>query len=430
MDTKDKHFMADASEVSRHLDHLFRREAGRLVSVLTKIFGTHNIDLAETVVQEALVAAVQTWPMQGIPTNPSGWLMRVAKNRALDILKRDRETCVDDKTLEAFMDRLNDDTMNAAFEHEIQDDQLRLMFICCHPTVAEESRVALTLKTICGFGVGEIAKAFLAKDETIAQRLVRAKQRIKEQGLRFEMPGKLEVEPRLDSVLDTIYLLFNEGYAVTEGDAFIRSDLCMEACRLARLLADHRDLGLPRVQALCALLLLQASRLETRLDAHGEVLLLEQQDRTKWNQELIATGLQYLDLAAQGDSLSQFHVLAGIAACHATAASADDTDWSRILGYYDVLLTMNPSPIVGLNRAVAVSFVHGAKKAMAELSRVKGLESLETYYLLPATKAELLRRQGEHEKALTFYTRALRLVRTAPERRFLERRVAECKGLQ
>jgi len=421
--------MATKDQVNQELDHLFRRQAGRIVALLTRVFGPAHIDLAETVVQDALLKAVQTWPLNGIPDNPAGWIMRVARNKAVDMIRANRELCADDETLATLAEMQetpSGDDRTTALDMEISDDQLRLIFTCCHPVISHESRVALTLKTVCGFGVREIAKAFLTKEETIAQRLVRAKQKIRDERLPFEFPARGQLAPRLDAVLDTIYLLFNEGYGASSGDELIREDICAEACRLARTLAENPALRRPKVQALTALLFLQASRLKARLDANGEILLLEEQDRSTWDGAMIATGLHYLVEAASGDELSRFHLFAGIAACHASAPSFEKTDWQRILAYYDELCAGDHSPVIALNRAVAVSFVSGPQAALRELGKSKNLPALSDYYLFPATVADFHRRMGELSKAIKFYRQALASVRTEPEKRFLLRRLKQC----
>lgn len=412
--------------VTRELDHLFRKEAGRMIAVLTKVFGPSQLDLAETVVQDALLKATQVWPYSGIPENPAGWIMQVAKNRALDIIRRDRLFISDQSVLDLAHDPSHaDSTATALFESEIQDDQLRLIFICCHPVVPFEARIALTLKTICGFGVAEIARAFLAKEETIAQRLVRAKQKIRAERLAFELPEGATIGAHLDGVLETIYLLFNEGYTANGGDTLIRKDMCYEACRLGRLLAKHPSASSPKVHALVALMLLQASRLNARVDSIGEVILLEDQEREMWDQGLISEGLHHLSEAAAGKELSNFHLLAGISACHATARNFDQTDWPRILGYYDLLVGADPSPVLALNRSVAVSFIEGPAAALKLLREIGKAPAMAGYYLFPATKADFYRRLDDREKAATCYREALKLSATAPEKRFLLRRLKE-----
>lgn len=415
------------NQVNQKLDHLFRREAGKIIAILTKVFGPSHIDMAEVVVQEALLKAAQVWPFSGIPNNPAGWILQVARNKALDIIRRDRIYTCNPEALEGLPDGNGHDHAKAAvFEAEISDDQLRLMFVCCHPILSHEARVALTLKTICGFSTGEISRAFLVSEETIAQRLVRAKQKIKDAKLAFEMPDTSDLVVRLDAVLDTIYLLFNEGYSAHSGDLLVKEDMCLEACRLAMLLTKHAEVSSPKVYALLALMLLQASRLKARTDSAGEVLLLADQDRGAWDHRMIEEGLTYLNNAADGTELSHFHLLAGIAACHATAKDFASTDWQRILDYYDIMTIDDGSPILILNRAVALSFVKGPKAALQVLNGLGKWPVLQGYYLYSATMADFYRRMENAKKAVEYYNKALTLAGTEPEKRFLQRRLQEC----
>ena len=417
--------MVTNAQINQQLDLLFRREAGRIVAILTKAFGASQIDLAEIVVQEALLKATQVWLLTGIPENPAAWIMQVAKNKALDTIRRERHLVVNLNVIES-MPEFNEDFQRLqAFELEIQDDQLRLMFICCHPILSYEMQLALTLKTVCGFGVSEISRAFFAKNETIAQRLVRAKQKIREAKLRFELPETQELKNRVDAVLDVIYFLFNEGYSSQKDDKHIREDVCLEACRLVRLLTTHDVGSLPKAYALAAFMLLQTSRLNARVDLNGEVLLLQDQDRSKWDHNLIREGLCYLEKAATGPELTQFHLMAGIAACHATAGSFHETDWSRILDYYDDLSQIDNSPVIALNRSVVVSFTDGPQNALMEIQKLRDIPAMKKCYLLPATSADFYRRLGDSKRAMKCYQEALDLVGTGPERRFLKRRIAE-----
>jgi RNA polymerase sigma-70 factor (ECF subfamily) len=417
-------------QVQATLDHLFRREFGRIVAYLTRFLGPEHLDLAENVVQEALVKAVQTWPVQGIPDNPRAWIVQAAKNSAIDAIRSGKFVSYDSDIIDAIESASvgQSDQIQATFESEISDDQLKLMFICCHPTLPRESRIALTLKTIFGFSVPEIAKAFLSKDETIAQRIVRAKQKISDSQLKFEVPTPSELEARLQSVLEVLYLLFNEGYLATEGDSLIRRDLCEEAIYRTQILSEHPVGGRPEIYALLALMHFQISRFNSRLDAKGELLLLEEQDRSLWDQQQILTGLKYLEMSASGEELSEYHLQAGIASCHAIARSFSETNWERILSYYDLLFVKDHSPIVALNRAVAVAMILGPAAGLKEIDKIKNLPSLKSYYLLPATMAELNRKSGNFAVAKTLYQGALSLVKTAPEKKLMERRIASCEG--
>lgn len=411
------------SQVQATLDHLFRRESGRIVAYLTRLLGSNHLDLAENVVQEALVKAIQTWALKGIPDNPSGWIMQVAKNLAIDHLRRDQKLKLDSDEILA---EIETNETDQSYENEIRDDQLKLMFICCHPHIAREARLALTLKTLCGFSVKEIAKAFLAKEEAIAQRIVRAKQKIAEDKIKYEVPNPNDLQSRLDSVLEVLYLLFNEGYSATEGNTLIRKDLCDEAIYRTSLLAKHPICKLPKVFALLSLMHLQASRFNSRLDADGELLLLEEQDRNLWDKSHIELGLKFLNESAEGEDLSEYHLQAGIASCHVIAPSFAETDWERILSYYELLLQKLHSPIVALNRCVAVAMLKGPRYGLKEIEAIKDLPSLKSYYLLPATIAELHRRLGDCVLAKDYYEKALFLVGTEPEKRLIEKRIAAC----
>jgi RNA polymerase sigma-70 factor, ECF subfamily len=403
------------------VDHLFRHQSGRLVSTLTRIFGPLRLDLAEEVVQDALLKALEVWPFQGIPANPSAWLIQVAKNRALDLIRR--ETSLAEK-IPDLARAFPEQSMPSSF-NEFDDDQLSMMFLCCHSSLACELRVALTLKTVAGFSVREIARAFLAPEATIAQRLVRGKRQIREERIDFEMPSGQELRARLDSVLEVLYLLFNEGYSAHEGDSLLRADLCDEAIRLAGLLASHPASDLPKTHALLALLLLHASRLPARVNAEGDLFLLRDQDRSLWNRQLIAEGLIELDKSAEGDELTSYHLQAGIAAQHALASSYDATDWEDIAEQYDQLYQMDPNPVVALNRAIALSRWKGPEAGLAALAQIEHRPALAHYHLLPATLGELSNELGQQEKAAAYYKAALECVCTEPERRLLQKRLSQ-----
>ena len=336
---------ARGADVPGIVNHLFRRKAGEMVSQLTRLFSVERMELAEDVVQEALLAALQLWPYRGIPDNPGGWLATVARNKALDVLRR--EAVLRRKLEGGYSDGGNGATVEPGtsavsyalhpdqlLEDPFGDDQLTMMFLCCHPCLAPQAQIALTLKTVGGFGIDEIARAFLASPQTIAQRLVRAKRKLRARKVRFELPPGGELAERVQAVLRILYLFFNEGYTASAGRDLVRADICLEAIRLATLLADHTVGDLPEVHALCALMLFQASRFETRTDAEGNLLLMAEQDRTRWNAQLIREGFTRLERAATGGLLSEYHLLAGISSCHAAARSFEETDWRLILFYY------------------------------------------------------------------------------------------------
>jgi RNA polymerase sigma factor (sigma-70 family) len=405
-------------EVPQLVDHLFRREAGRMVAVLTRLLGTEHLGLAEDVVQEALIKALRTWPFRGVPDNPGGWLMQVAKNRALDLLRRDINLARKEEALRGWTAALAGEA-----DDEALDDQLRMIFICCQPAVPRDARVALTLKIVGGFGVPEIARAYLAKEATIAQRLVRAKRKIQEIRPPFEVPAAAELPAALDSVLEAIYLIFNEGWASSTGDDLIRQDVCGEAIRLARLVAGHPALDVPKAHALAALLLLQAARNPARVDPEGNLLLLSEQNRALWNREKIAAGLYHLDQAARGTELSAFHLEAGIAAAHAMAPSDEATDWPYILSLYDSLLALKGSPVVALNRAVALAMAAGPEAGIAAAEKIRDHPALAGYYPLLVTLGELYARAGDEERAADSFRAALAAESPEPVRRRIQARL-------
>lgn len=419
-----------AADVPKLVDHLFRHKSGEVVSTLTRVFGPEHLDLAEDVVQETLLKALQQWPFRGVPENPGGWILQTARNHALDILRRQgRFRNKAQQLAERIRVEADHETGEAVFlESEVRDDQLRMMFTCCHPALSREARVALTLKILGGFSVPEITRAFLAEEATIAQRLVRAKRKIREARIPFEVPAGEALVPRLDSVLEVLYLLFNEGYSAHEGEALVRHELCAEAVRLTGLLVEHPAGDQPKVHALLALMLLQASRLPARTDAEGNLLLLSEQDRSLWDRTAIQRGMAHLRRAAAGTELSTYHLEAGIAAAHAMAPTYESTDWRRILSYYDDLYALNPSPVVALNRAVALSMVRGPEAGIEAVEGLRGSPAMRGYYLLPATLAEFHSRLGQPREAARYYEEALRQVRTEPERRFLLRKLAACTG--
>lgn len=397
-----------------------------MVAWLTRVFGSEHLELAEEVVQDALVKALQQWPYSGVPDNPGGWLQRVARNGALDVLRRhaafrERESDVAAELLESAPSGLSND-------EAIADDELCMMFMCCHPALPREARVALSLKVVSGFSVQEIARAFLTSDRTIAQRLVRAKRVLREARIPLDLPPAPELSQRLESVLEVIYLLFNEGYSAHTGDDLIRVDLCGEALRLGRMVADSRLSSAPMAHALVALVAFQAARLAARVDENGEMVLLEDQDRSLWDERLVALGFKHLERSAEGPTMSAYHVQAAIAAVHARTSSAADTPWEEILSLYDDLMAISPSPVVALNRAVAVSKVTGPAEALEAIAAVEGAPELANYYLLPSVKGRLYAELGRLAEACACYEAALSLPCSEPERRFLLRRLRACGG--
>lgn len=424
----------DRETVGLLVDHLFRREAGRMASRLTRVFGAHRLQLVEDAVQYALLQALQHWPYQGTPDNAPAWLLRVASNRALDIVRAEKKLLViDDDRAPVPQAELEALSVTAAqerlkFAGEVDDEQLALMFVCCHPALPRPASVALTLKIVCGFGVTEIARAFLATDAAIAQRLVRAKRLIREQAIGFEVPGPGDLPERLEPVLEVLYLFYTEGYAPTAGDRLVKEDLCAEAIRLTHLLAENPATSQPECHALLALMLFQAARFASRTDAAGDLLLLEEQDRSLWDRTMIAQGLLHLERAATGERLTPYHLQAEIAALHVATPRAEATPWTRILELYDLLQQMQPNAVVALNRAIALGKVEGPAAGLAALKSIAPDERLERYPFVPAAEAEFLRGLGRYHEAASCFERALTLARTEPERRFIGRRLTELRG--
>mgnify|MGYP002783981488 CR=1 FL=1 len=404
------------------VDHLFRHHSAKIVAALTRVFGSHNLQLAEDVVQDALIRALQTWPFQGVPDNPTAWLTQVAKHRALDLIRRESLWAQKQTELERVLPHHT--TEAPSVERDEPDDQLAMILMCCHPAIPREAQLALTLKVACGFSVTEIARALLAQEEAIAKRIVRAKKHIRDQAITLELPAPGELPQRLDAVLHVVYLLFNEGYSATQGENLLREDLCVEAIRLGQLLAAHPRTNAPQVHALLALLMLQAARLPARTKAGGALALLAEQDRSLWDRRLIAAGMRHLGQAAAGDVLTRYHVQAEIAALHVAAASDAETDWQAIAALYEELYQLDASPIVLLNRAIAVARWQGAEAGIRLLAEIEHHPSLRNYHLMPAVLADLWRQAGDHHRAATYYQTALALPCTEPERQFLQRQLS------
>ena len=419
--------MQESAGVSQLVEHLFRHESGKMVATLTGIFGIEHLNLAEDVVQEALARALQTWPYRGIPENPAAWIMRASRNLALDVVRREKVFRVKEPEIARLMERDGSAPEAAIFsEHEIADDRLRMMFVCCHPVIPPEAQVPLALKTLCGFSVTEISHAFLTTEAAIAKRLTRAKQKIQEAQVPFEIPTGDELTRRLDSVLQSLYLLFNEGYKASSGENLVREELCDEAIRLTELLEQHRASNQPKTHALLALMLLNAARIPARQDNEGNLLRLKEQDRAVWDQTMIARGMFHLHESAAGSDISEYHLQAGIAACHATAIDYKSTDWAKILSLYDRLIEFDDSPVVALNRAVAVANVHGPETGLQTLRAIRNREKLDSYYLFYSVFGELEMRLNNHAVAAEQFRKAFELAETKSERAFLLKRLQRC----
>ncbi|MDP1921003.1 MAG: RNA polymerase sigma factor [Myxococcales bacterium] len=408
------------------IDAIWRTESPKLVGALTRL--VRDLAVAEELAQDALVAALEQWPRDGIPENPAAWLMRAAKHRAIDLLRHGSLVAGRHEALAREAEHLVTPDLDARLDDVVGDDLLRLIFISCHPLLSPEAQVALTLKLLGGLTTAEIARAFLVPEPTIAQRIVRAKRTLSEARVPFELPTGDDLAERLASVLGVIYLVFNEGYSATAGDDVIRPGLCDDALRLGRLLAKV-DPGEPEVHALLALMELQTSRFESRVGPDAQAVPLLEQDRSRWNHAGIARGLESLRrVNALGGALGLYALQASIAACHATARTADETDWGRIAALYDVLATLAPQPIVELNRAVAHAMVFGPEAGLEILDGLATEPSLEAYHLLPAVRGDLLERAGRHLEARVAYERAAGLAQKAAEKSVLLARAARMKS--
>jgi RNA polymerase sigma factor (sigma-70 family) len=405
-------------------EHLFRHQAGQIVASLTRILGWQHVALAEDVVQDTLLKAMHQWPVRGVPDNPRAWLLVTARNRAIDLLRRESSFTEKADEIGRWFDTERKDVSEVSFERELEDDQLRMIFACCNPALSQDSQVALTLKILCGLSVDEIARAFFAKPATIAQRIVRAQRALREADKAIAVPEPSELPSRLRSVYDVIYFLFNEGYSAYEGENLVRYELIEEAIRLGELIAANPAGDLPETHALLALMYLQASRLPSRVDAAGNLVLLRDQDRSLWDRALISRGMGHLDRAAQGDEMTVYHMEAGIAAEHAMAVSYGQTNWQRIRQYYDDLVYQNPSAVLLLNRAVAVAECDGFEAGLAEIEHLAELPAMKRYYLFHATAGEFHARAGNTAEAREHFSRAAELATCEPERRFLQGRAS------
>jgi RNA polymerase sigma-70 factor (ECF subfamily) len=418
------------------LDGVFREEWGRITAAL--IHQTGDWDLAEECAQDAFAQALRRWPGDGVPDRPGAWLMTVARNGAIDRLRRSRtyRAKVEELAVMAgrevgtdHADAADGSGLEADGSDVVGDERLRLIFTCCHPALAMEARVALTLRTLTGLSTAEIARAFLVPEATMAKRLVRAKQKIAHARIPYRVPSASALPQRLPGVLAVLYLVFNEGYLASGGDDLIRRDLCDRAVALTRVLAELLPLE-PEVSGLLALMLFHRARQAARVDVHGDLVTLSEQDRSRWDRGQMELGRRYLEDALAARRLGQYQIQAAIAGCHAAAATAEATDWTRIARLYQLLAEMTGSPVVELNRAVAVGMADGPAAGLALLARLAAGGALSGYYLLAATRADFLRRLGRNEEAAVAYEEAAALAGTGPERRFLNARLAEVRARQ
>lgn len=398
--------------------------------MLTAHLGTHRLQLVEDVVQEALLRALQTWSYRGVPENPAAWLTQVAKNLALNALQRERRWNDKQDSIAAEHARWLSSPTEDMTHETFADDTLRMMFVCFHPELATDAQTALALRTLCGFSPAEIAAAFLTSEAAIAKRLVRARQRLRELALPFAVPEATELSARLDGVLRTLYLLFNEGYKASSGDHLVREDLCREAIRLLTLVTQHPATREPRAEALLALMLLNAARLPARTDDAGNLLRLHEQNRAAWDQAMIQRGIVCLHHASQGGALSVYHIEASIAATHCMAADASATDWWRILHLYDQLLALTGSPVTAMNRSVAVARVHGPQAGLDALDHIERRYLLESHHLYHAIRGTFAAELGQRADAISHFRHAAQFATLPTEREFIARRIAECERAQ
>ena len=408
------------------VDHLFRHESGKMIAVLTRVFGIHNLEMAEDVVQEAFLTDTQVWKFE-MPDNPSAWLLRVAKNKALDLIRRQQNFRQYSNEVAARLQQEAENTVDHFFhDAEISDSQLRLIFTCCHPFLKEEDQVALTLKTVSGFGVREIAKALLMNEETIQKRLYRARQFIREKNIEFEIPSGRGLNKRVETVHSVLYLIFNEGYNSSKTDELIQFDLCAEAMRLCKILTEHPSVKSSASPALLSLMCLHAARFESRLDENDSIVLLSNQDRSKWNRELIKLGSYYLSLSSQGNELSVYHIESAIAAEHALSENFENTNWERLLQLYDLLLKVKPSSTIELNRAVVLAQVGQIETAIDTIHSISKIEQLlESHYIYSAVLGDLYKRINDFKKATEYLLEAFRLTTSAAEKKLITKKLEE-----
>lgn len=410
---------------SQLVDHLFRHESGKMIAVLTRVFGLNNLELVEDTVQDTFLKALQSWKFSQVPDNPAGWLMQVARNKAIDLIRRQQKTTGLSDELAGLLHNKTEQTISNFFlDSEIADSQLRMIFACCHPALNPEDQIALTLKTISGFGVREIARALESSEAAIQKKIYRAREYIKKEGIRLEIPSGFALQNRLDSVYTVLYLLFNEGYNSSKDDELIRYDLCAEAMRLCKILSEHPSGNEPASYALLSLMCFQASRFDSRIGEDQTIILLEQQDRSKWDRDLIRMGYYYLNLSASGDQLTIYHIESAIAAEHCLAPDFASTNWESMLKLYECLLRQKPIPIVQLNHAVVLAQTGELPKAIQNILSIPGISALlKDHYIYSSVLGELYSRKGDKTEALRHLENACSLTRSLAEKKLLRTRI-------
>lgn len=413
------------------VEHLFRHEYGKMIAVLTRVFGTHNLGMVEDVVQDAFLKAAQSWRYSQLPDNPAAWLMRVAKNRAIDIIRRQQHQRLYSQELTSQLQAETEQAVETFFlDTEMADSQLRLIFACCHPSLKEEDQIALTLKTISGFSTGEIARALLTNEATIQKRLYRAKQFLQENNIELVIPTGKSINDRLDIVYAVLYLLFNEGYNSGKEDELIRRDLCVEAMRLCLLLSEHATGNRPATFALLSMMCFHASRFESRLGENNTIILLQHQDRSTWNKALIQKGYYYLNHSSQGQQLTVYHIESAIAAEHCMASAFEQTNWQRLLYLYDLLLKVKRTSIVQLNRSIVLARVQQPVDAIREIWTIEGIEKLlTTHYLYSAVLGDLYMQAGDSNNARQFLQQAYGLTTSQAEKKLIQEKVKTLEKL-
>lgn len=417
---------APPKETGELLEHLFRQMSGRMTAHLARLLGSARLDLAEEFAQEAMLRALETWPFQGVPENPPAWLFHTARNVALDHLRREQMLERKHSELGAAPSTAPPAEFDGVdFNNAVRDDELRMILMCCHPELPREASIALSLKIAGGFSVREIARAFLTEEATIAQRLVRAKRQIRDRGVTLDLPHGEALTARLDATLQVLYFIFNEGYSAHEGQDLIRRDLCFEALRLASLIAASASAS-PKAHALAAMMAFKAARFPARVDAWGDLVLLEDQDPSLWDRQLIALGFHHFDLSMCGEEVTEYHAQAAIGAQHIRGGISGTMDWPVILNLYDQLLAISGSPVVALNRAVAVAKVHGAQQALDAIEPLSSDASLREYHLLLAVRGHFLLELDRREEAAVCFRNALAQRCSEPERRLLRRKLHQC----